>query len=119
MEMITGERQGPPDKMRKVHVCQLASQPAEEHFNQEQGSILITDPGFGGNFSLLDVCYKHRALECKQSGRFLKGIKDNFLILAGPTRGDSQLDLLFSNKEELGDMVIRGLVIKAWAVVTE
>ena len=80
---------------------------------------MITDPGFWGNFSLPDSCYKHHTSECKQSRRFLKGIKDNFLILAGPARGDSQLDLLFTNMDELGDVVINSLVIKAWAVVTE
>jgi len=80
---------------------------------------LITDPGFGGIFSLLDICDKHHTSECKQSRRFLKGIRDNFFILAWPAGGDSRLDLLFTNKEELGDVVIGGLVIRAWAGVTE
>lgn len=80
---------------------------------------MITDPGFGGNFSLPDICYKHNTSECKQLRRVLKGIEDNFLILAGPTRGDLQLGLLFTNREELGDVVINGLVIKAWAVGTK
>lgn len=48
----------------------------------------------------------------------LKNIMDNFLILAEPARGDSQLDLFFTSKEELGD-VIDGLAIRAWPEVSE
>lgn len=38
-----------------------------------------------------------------EQSRFLKGDKDNFLIeiLVGPTRDDTQLDLLFTGKEVL------------------
>lgn len=28
---------------------------------------LITDPGFLGDFSLPDICYKHNTSQCKQS----------------------------------------------------
>ena len=48
---------------------------------------------------------------CEQSGRFLEGHKDKFLIqiLIGPTRGDTQLDLLLTGKKVLiGDVTING-----------
>lgn len=48
-------------------------------------------------------------LECGDG--FLENVTDSFLIdiLDGPTRGDAQLDLLLTKKEELvGDLVING-----------
>lgn len=51
--------------------------------------------------------------------RFLEAIKDNFLIVAEPPSSVLQLDLFFTAKKELGDVIIDPSVIKAWAVVTE
>lgn len=74
---------------------------------------MIINPGLWGNFSLSDICCKYNTSGCQQPRRFLEGIKDNFLIVAEPTRSVSQLDLLFTNKKELGDVVMEPLVIKA------
>lgn len=63
---------------------------------------MITNHGFGDNFSLSDICCKYNTLGCKQSRRFLEGIKDNFLIVSEPPRSVWQLDLLFTTKEKLG-----------------
>lgn len=61
--------------------------------------------------SLPDICKRGNMMGCEQSGRFLEGDKDKFLIqiLIGPTRGDTQLDLLLTGKKVLiGDVTING-----------
>ncbi|KAK4831137.1 LOW QUALITY PROTEIN: hypothetical protein QYF61_015440 [Mycteria americana] len=63
-----------------------------------------------GDFNLPDVCWKYNTAERKQSGRFLERVADNFLtqLVSEPTREGAPLDLLFTNREELGSHVMVG-----------
>jgi len=55
---------------------------------------------FWGNFP--EISWKGRMAEHRQS-RLLEGVRKNFLIqvLHGPPRGDAQVDVPFTSKEEL------------------
>ena len=62
------------------------------------------------DFSFSDICWKYNAAQKKQSGRFLEGMEDNFLLqlVREPTSGGFPLDLLFTNREDLvGDVEVR------------
>jgi len=62
-----------------------------------------------GDFNLLDICWKYKTVERKQSRRFLECVEDNFLtqLVSELTGGGASLDLLFTNREGLvGDVVV-------------
>ncbi|KAK4806137.1 hypothetical protein QYF61_001060 [Mycteria americana] len=56
-----------------------------------------------GDFNHPDICWKSSTASCRQSGRLLECIEDNFLsqVIDTPTRGDATLDLLVTNASEL------------------
>ena len=63
-----------------------------------------------GIFNLPDILWKCNKVGCMQSRRFLEGTRDDFLIQDEPTKSDTQLDLLFTSKQELFfSVVINGI----------
>ena len=53
------------------------------------------------DFNFPDICWKYNTAQKKQSGRFLEGMEDNFLLqlVREPTRGGALLDPLFTEKD--------------------
>ena len=60
-----------------------------------------------------DICWKCSTASCKQSGRLLECIEDNFLmqLTDSPTRGEALPDRLLTNTDELTRLVA------GWAAV--
>ena len=56
-----------------------------------------------GEFNHPSICWKSSTVSCKQSGRLLECIEDNFLsqIIDSPTSGDATLNLLITNASKL------------------
>lgn len=66
---------------------------------------------FWGGFSLSDISWKGHTVGCKQYRRILEDARDKIFTqkLNGPNKGDIQLDLIFTKKEELVvDVIISG-----------
>ena len=63
-----------------------------------------------GDFNLLDICWKYNTAERKQSRGFMECVEDNFLtqLVSEPTKGGAFLDLLFTNRGLVGDVVVGG-----------
>ncbi|TRZ25108.1 hypothetical protein HGM15179_002011 [Zosterops borbonicus] len=64
-----------------------------------------------GDFNLPDICWELNTAEKRQSRKFLDCMDDNFLsqLVGEPTRGETMLDLLFTNRDGLvGDVVVGG-----------
>ncbi|KAK4821003.1 hypothetical protein QYF61_010734 [Mycteria americana] len=64
-----------------------------------------------GDFNHPDICWKSSTASCRQFGRLLECIEDNFLIqvIDTPTRGDAILDLMVINASEfISDVKIGG-----------
>jgi len=52
------------------------------------------------DFAFPDIFWKYNTMQKKQSRKFLKHMKDNFLmqLLRKPIRGDVPMDLLLTNR---------------------
>ncbi|TRZ12815.1 hypothetical protein HGM15179_014306 [Zosterops borbonicus] len=63
-----------------------------------------------GDFNLPDICWELNTAEKRQPRKFLECIDDNFLsqLVSEPTRGETMLDLLFTNRDGLVEDVVVG-----------
>ncbi|TRZ13846.1 hypothetical protein HGM15179_013263 [Zosterops borbonicus] len=63
-----------------------------------------------GDFNLPDICWELNTAEKRQSRKFLECMDDNFLsqLVGEPTRGETMLDLLFTNRDGLVEDVVVG-----------
>ncbi|TRZ14270.1 hypothetical protein HGM15179_012835 [Zosterops borbonicus] len=63
-----------------------------------------------GNFNLPAICWELNTAEKRQSRKFLECMDDNFLsqLVGEPIRGETMLDLLFTNRDGLLENVVVG-----------
>lgn len=83
-----------------------------KQFEEVSGSLTLVLVGI---FNLPDTLWKCNKVGCVQSRRFLEGAGNDFLIQDEPTKSSTQLDLLFTSKQEL---VLNVVLMAPLAVVT-
>lgn len=70
----------------------------------ESQTLILTEV-----FSLLEICWGCNKVGCMQSRRFLENVEYNLFIQDEPTESDTQLDVLFIGKRELGLDVVNNI----------
>ena len=70
----------------------------------ESQTLILTEV-----FSLLEICWGYNKVGCMQSRRFLENVEYNLFIQDEPTESDTQLDVLFIGKRELGLDVVNNI----------